>query len=592
MTITNDKPAWALHFPQGDVPFSFDYEAKPIHSYLDYAAENYPKRKAILFENLTLTYKQLRDKAEIMANALREHGLQSGERVAIMLPNIPQTIIAVWAVLKAGGVLVMTNPLYMERELTHHFNDSRVKFLITLDLFWEKIQKLEDKLSISKYFITGIADGLAFPLNYLYPLKAKKTGTYRKIKYSDTVIPYKKLFSSSKKYNEYPVEPENTLAMLQYTGGTTGLSKAAMLSHGNISIHLQQLEQVIQEDGEVEKLSIAVMPFFHIFGLMGTVFLPAFLASPTLPIPRYVPGDILRLIEKYRPRLFIGAPSVYIGLMQQKDIKKYDLTCIDLCIVGASSFPVDALRKFNEITQANITEGFGLTECSPCVAANPVYGMKKYGSVGVPFPGTYIRIVDLETGTQEMGVDELGEVIIKGPQVMSGYWERDEENALAIRDGWFFTGDIAYKDEDGYIFIVDRKKDMAIIGGYNVYPREIEEVLYEHPKVLDAVSISVPDKTRGEKIKAYIVVKPGEKIATTELVAFCKEKLANYKVPKIFEFREELPKSLVGKVLRRVLRDEEIEKQNGKKKAPVTTENKEPVNTELEQESQKTEENK
>ncbi len=557
-----NTPEWTLHYPEGNVPETFVYEAKAVQWYLDNAAEKFPKRQAIIFQNYKLTYKELRQKSEIMAASLRAQGLERGERVGIMLPNIPQAIIAIWAVLKAGGVVVMVNPLYMERELVYNLNDSQTKFLITLDLFWSKIENLRDKLPIQKYFVTSIPDALAFPLNFLYPIKAKREKTYVKMNYTDTVRPFKSLFKSSAQYNEYPQDPETTLALLQYTGGTTGLSKAAMLTHRNLSAHLQQLAHVIKPEEDKEVLSLAVMPFFHIFGLMGTVLLPAMLASPTLPIPRYVPRDILELIKKYRPVLFIGAPSVYIGLMQQKDIEQYDLTCIDLCIVGASPFPVDSLRRFTKLTNANITEGFGLTECCPCVSANPVYGLKKPGSVGVSFPGTYIKIVDLETGTQEMPVHEMGEVVIKGPQVMAGYWEKEEETAHVLRNGWFYTGDIAYRDEDGYIFIVDRKKDMAIIGGYNVYPREIDEVLIEHPKIQDAVSLAVPDKSRGEKLKAYIVTKPGEEITIPELVAFCKEKLAGYKVPKLYEFREELPKSLIGKVLRRVLREEEEKKLN------------------------------
>ncbi len=559
-TVATKTPEWALHYPEGNVPETFDFEAKAIQWYLDHAADNYPNRMAVIFQNYKITYKKLREKAEVMAASLKKQGLERGERVGVMLPNLPQTIISIWAILKAGGVVVMVNPLYMEREIVHNLNDSRVKFLIVLDMFWDKVKNLREKLPVSKYFVTTVSDALAFPLNYLYPIKAKREGTKKEVDYSSKVLPFKKLLKSSERYNEYPEDPSNTLAFLQYTGGTTGLSKAAMLTHGNISIHLQQLQHVIKYEEGREILSVAVMPFFHIFGLTGTVLMPAMLSSPTLPVPSYVPRDILELIKKYSPGLFIGAPSVYVGLMQQKDIKNYDLTCIDLCIVGASPFPVDSLRKFADMTKANITEGYGLTECSPCASANPVFGLKKPGSVGVPFPGTFIKIVDLENGTEELAANEMGEVIIKGPQVMSGYWEKDEENAMIMRDGWFFTGDIAYKDDDGYIFIVDRKKDMAIIGGYNVYPREIDEVLAEHPKVKEAVSLAIPDKTRGQKLKAYIVPKPGEEIKIPELVAYCKEKLANYKVPKVFEFREELPKSLVGKVLRRVLRQEEEKK--------------------------------
>ncbi len=564
-------PGWARHYYGQEAPSEIEFEYKSIQSYLDKAAKEYPKRYAIIFQNLKMNYKQLQEKAENMAASLRKQGLKTGDRVGVMMPNIPQTIVSIWGILKAGGVVVMTNPLYMEKELTHHFNDSRTKFLIMLDLFWDKVHALHDKLGVEKCFVSSLADGLAFPLNKLYPLSAKRSGTAVKVKFDNkTVIPYKTLLATSQRYSEEPADPKNTLAFLQYTGGTTGFSKAAMLTHGNISTHLQQLDIVHKATSENEQLSVAVMPFFHIFGLTGTVIMPAHLASPTLPVPRYVPRDILELIKKYKPALFIGAPSVYMGLMEQKNIKDYDLTCIELCIVGAAPFPVDAFNRFRNITQANITEGLGLTECSPCITANPVFGEKKPGSCGVPFPGTYIKIMDMETGEREVGVHEIGEIVVKGPQVMTGYWEKPEETAEVLKDGWFFTGDVAYKDEDGYIFIVDRKKHMAIIGGYNVYPREIDEVLHEHPKIKEAVSLAVPHRSRGEVLKAYIVTKDGETVTNPELVAFCKEKLANYKVPRLFEFRPELPKSKVGKILARVLRDEEVEKQNiSKETAPV-----------------------
>ncbi len=557
---------WEKHFPNNDAPKDTKFDLHSIQWYLDKAAREFPKRKAVIFQNLTYTYAQLQEKAEIMAASLKEAGLKTGDRVAVMMPNIPQTIVSVWGILKAGGVVVMTNPLYMEKELVHHFSDSRAKFLIILDLFWEKVYALYDKFNIQKYFVSTLSDGLNFPLNMLYPIKARRSGAHVDVKYDkSTIIPYKNLFKSKKRYSEYPEDPENTVALLQYTGGTTGFSKAAMLSHGNISANIRQLELVIGHGPEEEVLSVAVMPFFHIFGLTGTVFLPAFFASPTLPVPRYVPRDILELIKRYRPGMFIGAPSVYMGLMEQKNIKDYDLTCIDLCVVGAAPFPVDAMTRFANMTKANITEGLGLTECSPCICSNPIYGKKKFGSVGLPYPNTYIKIMDLETGTREVDNLQVGEVVVKGPQVMMGYWEKEEETANVLKDGWFYTGDIAYKDEEDYIFIVDRKKNMAIIGGYNVYPREIDEVLYEHPKVKAAASLAVPHKSRGEILKAYIVPEDGETLTMTEMVAYCKQKLANYKVPRMFEFREELPMSALGKVLARVLKDEEVKKHEDEK---------------------------
>ena len=295
-------------------------------------------------------------------------------------------------------------------------------------------------------------------------------------------------------------------------------------------------------------------------GLVGNVILPCSYAASTIPVPRYSPHDVLELIKKHRPSFFVGAPSVYISLMQQKDVANYDLTCIQFCISGSSPFPQAAMKQFQDLTHARITEGFGLTEASPCVTANPLYDTQKIGSVGIPLPDTDVAIMSLEDGKTQLGDNESGELCARGPQVMMGYWNHPEETAATLADGWLHTGDIAYRDSDGYYFIVDRKKDMAIVGGYNVFPREIDEVLHEHPKIKEAVSLSVPHKTRGEMLKAYIVVKDGAKISTAELAKFCREKLASYKVPRVFEFREELPKTLVGKVLRRALREEEEKK--------------------------------
>ena len=560
--MADSSPAWLPHLPEGADPHIV-ITPRSLQSYLDEAAAHFGDRKAVIFQNLTLTYKELKDKAETFAAALRGHGLNSGDRVAIMLPNLPQTIIAFWGALKAGATVVMTNPLYMEKELTHHFSDSKPKFLITLDLFWSKIEPLRPRLGVQTCVVTRIADALAFPLNLLQPLQAKRQGNLPRVNFDGhAVISWKSMFKTSRRYSEEPKNPSEALALLQYTGGTTGFAKGAMLTHGNLSAQLQQLLALLQCDASTSTHSfLSIMPFFHVFGLMGNIVLPAVLAASTMPVPRYAPHDVLELIKKHRPTFFVGAPSVYISLMQQKDIAQYDLTCIQLCISGSSPFPQASLKQFQDITHANITEGLGLTEASPVVIANPVYGLQKIGSIGLPIPETEVRIVDIETGEKELGDNECGELVVRGPQVMKGYWNQPEETAATLAGGWLHTGDIAYRDSDGYYFIVDRKKDMAIVGGYNVFPREIDEVLHEYPKIKEAVSLCVPHKSRGETLKAYIVPKDGEKITVAELAAFCRSKLASYKVPRMFEFRDELPKSLVGKVLRRALREEEEKKQ-------------------------------
>ncbi|WP_458400016.1 long-chain-fatty-acid--CoA ligase [Mailhella sp.] len=556
--MTDIAAAWKDHLAEG-APLYTDFEYRSVQSYLDEAEEKYGSRKAVIFQNLTYTYKQLKDKAEAFAASLRERGLQTGDRVAIMMPNIPQTIIAFWGAMKAGAVVVMTNPLYMEKELTHHFSDSTPKFLIVLDLFWNKILPLRDRLGVETYVVSRISDGLAFPLNLLQPLQAKRQHNYPHVDFDDkTVVTWKSMIKTRKRYSEECPDPKNTVALLQYTGGTTGFSKGAMLSHSNLTCQLQQLIKLLQHDASREAHSfLSILPFFHVLGLVGNVILPCAYAASTIPVPRYSPHDVLELIKKHRPTFFVGAPSVYISLMQQKDVASYDLTCIQFCISGSSPFPQAAMKQFQDMTHAKITEGFGLTEASPCVTANPLYKMQKIGSVGIPLPDTEVAILSLEDGKTPLEDNLSGEICARGPQVMMGYWNHPEETAATLADGWLHTGDIGYRDSDGYYFIVDRKKDMAIVGGYNVFPREIDEVLHEHPKIKEAVSLSVPHKTRGEMLKAYIVVKDGAKLSTAELAKFCREKLASYKVPRVFEFREELPKTLVGKVLRRALREEE-----------------------------------
>ncbi len=565
--MSENTVAWQAHLAEGAAQYP-EIAIRSIQSYLDDAAKKFGSRKAVIFQNLTITYRQLKDKAEIFAASLRDRGLKTGDRVAVMMPNLPQTVIAFWGALKAGATVVMTNPLYMEKELTRHFQDCTPKFLVTMDLFWSKISGLRDKLGVQAYIVSRVADGLAFPLNFIQSFHAKRQGNAPSVSYDgETVIPWKAMMKNRRRYSEEPEHPETDLALLQYTGGTTGFSKGAMLTHGNITAQLQQLIALIQwNESCPEHIFLSVMPFFHVFGLVGTLILPAVMASPCIPVPRYAPRDMLELIRKHRPTFFVGAPSVYISLMQQKNIAQYDLTCIQLCISGSSPFPQASLKLFQELTHAHITEGFGLTEASPVVIANPVYGRQKIGSIGIPIPLTEARIVDLETGRDELSENEIGELVVRGPQVMQGYWNHPEESSATIVDGWLHTGDIAYRDSDGYYFIVDRKKDMAIVGGYNVFPREIDEVLHEYPKIKDAVSLSVPHRSRGETLKAYIVPKEGEKITASELAAYCRSKLASYKVPRIFEFRKELPKTVVGKVLRRALREEEEKKQNEEEK--------------------------
>ncbi len=552
-----DAP-WLKHYDAG-VPAHVRYEKKALHACLDASAAKYPKRTAFIFKNTHISYAKLLELSEIMAANLRAHGLKPGDRVSIMLPNLPQTVIAFWGVLKAGGIVVMTNPLYMESELLHQLNDSGAKFMIVLDKLWPRLAPLQSRLPVEKLFVTSIEDALKFPLNLMLRFKSRRDKDALKIPYDgNRILAWKELVHGSVRYSHAVDDPETELALLQYTGGTTGEAKGVMLTHYNLTANVQQLTAVLNPPPPVEEdIFIAVLPYFHVYGLNTSLFLPVHMAATTVLFPRFEPHELLEGIAKYKPTIFPGAPSIYISMLQQKDIAKYDLHSIDYCISGSAPMPVEYIKQMYELTGAHICEGFGLTEAAPVTHLTPLHGERKAGSIGMPLPDTLAQIVDMEVGSISIPRGKAGELVIKGPQVMSGYWNHPDDTASTLRNGWLYTGDIAYMDEQGYFYIVDRKKDMVLIGGYNVYPREIDEVLHQHPKVLDAVAVGIPHPTRGEVIKAYIVLKPGETMEKHEILNHCRRQLANYKVPRKVEFRDSLPKTMVGKTLRRALRAEE-----------------------------------
>jgi long-chain acyl-CoA synthetase len=554
-----DRP-WLTHYDQ-NVPSSPQLAVKPVFELLDDAAERWPDRPAIVFQNTSISYAKLRKFSALVAANLRKHGLKRGERVAIMLPNTPQTVIAYWGVLRAGGTVVFTNPLYMETEIVHQFSDSGARFLITLDLLWNKIEPLRPQLGIEKYFITSIADALRFPLSMLYKLRAWREGQNRKVPFdSNTVHTWTSLLGGLSTYTADGLIPEKDLALLQYTGGTTGLAKGCMITHANLCSNVQQCTAMLPGMGEKQELFLGVLPYFHIYGLTVCLNLCTALGATQIPFPRYVPGDVLKTIHKERPTVFPGAPSVYISLLQQKNVGTYDLSSIRYCVSGSAPMPVEWFEQFKNATGARICEGYGLSEASPVTHINPLHGVAKHGSIGLPVPGTDAKIVDMDLGGPALPAGKLGEMAVRGPQVMAGYYNKPDETADVLRNGWLYTGDIAYMDEEGYFFIVDRKKDLIISAGYNIYPREIDEILHQHPKVQEAVAVGIPCDARGEVVKVFVVPREGEKPTKAEIIAFCRQKLAGYKVPRHVEFRESLPKTMVGKVLRRALRAEEAER--------------------------------
>nr|WP_321259359.1 long-chain fatty acid--CoA ligase [uncultured Pseudodesulfovibrio sp.] len=548
-----------------DVPPTLDYDKIPLFEFLDRAAHKWPKRKAIVFKNWSITYAKLKTQSEIFAANLKAAGIRKGDRVALMLPNLPQTIIAFWGVLRAGAIGVMTNPLYMETEIVHQFNDAGVRCCITLDMLWPKLNKLRDSIPVEKFFITTIGEGLKFPLSTLYKLQAKKNGTAPKIPYDGKhIFPFKELTKGREKFTDKKVDHHDT-ALLQYTGGTTGVAKGCILTHSNISANMQQCHAMMHTLGKKKETFLGILPYFHIYGLTTCLAWPTSLGATLAPFPRYVPLDVLKGINKLKPTVFPGAPSLYISLLQQKDIDKYDLQSIEVCVSGSAPMPVEYMEQFKKRSGTSITEGYGLTEASPVTHFNPLEGISKVGSIGLPFPDTDAKIVDMDVGGEPLPPGKRGELVVRGPQIMKGYYNRPDATADVLRNGWLYTGDIATMDEEGYFYIVDRKKDLIISGGYNIYPREIDEVLHSHPKIKEAVSVGIPHETRGEIVKAYVITQPGEELSRSDVIAYCREKLANYKVPRKVEFRKDLPKTMVGKVLRRALRDEEVTKIEEKK---------------------------
>jgi len=551
-----------FNFYQEGVPTSIEYEEKPLHAYLVDAASKHPNKKAVHFLGKELTYQELHTRSRRLANSLRENGLKKGGRVSIMLPNCPQAVISYYAVLMAGGVVVQTNPLYMERELEHQLKDSQADMMICLDLVLPKVLKVKDKTVLQHIIVTKIQDYLPFPKNMLYPLvqKQKKQGLLVEMPSTNQIHTFQEWVASGKDEEiKIDVNVKEDLALLQYTGGTTGLAKGVMLTHFNLVVNTMQCKHWIHDAKYGEERVLGILPFFHVYGMTCVMNLSIMYAAKMIILPKFEPKDTLKTIQKQKPTLFPGAPTIYISLLNDPDIDRYDLSSIKACISGSAPLPIEVQQKFQEKISGRLVEGYGLTESSPVTHSNPLDGTV-VGSIGLPWPDTDAKIVN--AADEEAEIKEIGELIVKGPQVMKGYWNRPDETSAVLKDGWLYTGDMAYRDEKGYFYVVDRKKDMIIAGGYNIYPREVEEILYEHPAVQEAVIIGVPDAYRGETVKAFVVLKNPAHVTEDELNQHCRRYLAAYKVPRLYEFREELPKTTVGKILRRVLVDEERAKEN------------------------------
>jgi long-chain acyl-CoA synthetase len=559
-SIYQSKP-WLKSYEKG-VPETIRYEEICMPDILDRTAKKFPERTALIFQGFTLNFRQLKDMVDRFAACLTAFGVKQGDAVAILLPNTIPCVVAYYAILKVGGIVVMNNPLYSDPELDHQFNDSGSKVLITLDLLGNRMINLRPKTKIQQIVYTSIGDYLPFPKNLLFPLVAKKKKLAADVNPAINVFKWKDCIA---KYAPNPPAVKigfEDVAMYQYTGGTTGVSKGVMLTHANLSKQVQQLEAWFPAFNKGTEIMLGALPYFHVFGLSVSMNFSIHMGFAQVLVPRPQPEPLLENIRNFRPTFAPLVPTMYIGMLNHPDLKKTNMSCIKGAFSGSAPLPVEVIHDFEKATGAVIVEGFGMTETTPVTHVNPFAGgARKVGSVGLPITDTLARIVDLEDGVKDMPIGERGELIVKGPQIMKGYRGMPEETANTLKDGWIYTGDIATMDEDGYFYIVDRKKDMIISGGFNVYPRDIDEVYYDHPKVQEACSIGIPDPKRGENVKLFIVLKEGETATQEEMIEFGKTKLAAFKLPTEVEFRKELPKTNVGKILRKQLKADEMEKR-------------------------------
>jgi long-chain acyl-CoA synthetase len=553
-----DKP-WKKHYT-AEVPGSLSYTAAPIDHFLRESARSFPDRTALIFEGARISYRSLDEQVDGCAAGLHRLGVRKGDRVALLLPNCPHAVISFYSIFRLGAIAVPINPLYQEREIAKQIDDAGARILVTLDLFSSSAQAVLGRLSGTICIVGAVSDYLPALKKMVYPLlKPKGAGAARQQPGSETVA-FRDLMLQQAPPATY-IAPTD-IAILQYTGGTTGISKGAELTHGNIVSNTAQMAAWYYLIRRGQEVFLTVLPLFHTYGIAVCMNLSLATASTMVLIPRFAPREVLKAIKEYGVTFFPGIPGIYATLNNYRGIEKWDISSVRYCVSGSAPLPVPVLKDFERRTGGIILEGYGLTEASPVTHSNPVHRERKAGSIGLPLADTDCKIVDLTDGEREVPLGEAGELCIKGPQVMKGYWSRPDETRQALKDGWLYTGDIARMDADGYFYIMERKKDMIISEGFNVYPNEIDEVVLAHPDVAEAGTVGVPDSLRGERVVLFVVLKEGRRLSQDEVLAYCRQRLAKYKLPKKVIFKSELPRTAVGKVLRRKLRDEAMQSTN------------------------------
>lgn len=556
----NSDHLWLTKYPQ-DIPWDVEFKGKPVYALLEETSHRFPSRPCIDFLGKKFTYQEVQTLVNKVAKGLQNLGVKKGTKVGIFMPNAAYFPIFYFGIMKAGGIVVNYSPLYVVQEIADQIRDSETEIMVTLDLdvLYTKILAAHKETKFKKIIVCSVKDILPFPKNLLFPLLKRKD--IARISWDHHHLHFKDLITNDGHPKALKITPEEDVAVLQYTGGTTGVPKGAMLTHANIYINAQQARMWFSRVDEGNERILAALPLFHVFAMTAIMTLAIRCgAEMFMMFPRFNVEEAMKMIQRYKITFFPAVPTIYTMINNHPDVAKFDLKSLKACLSGGAPLPVEVKKKFEELTGCKLVEAYGLSETSPGVTSNPLYDLNKAGSIGIPLPGTQVRILSTEDQTQEVPQGERGEICIKGPQVMKGYWNRPEDTLHVFQGDYFRTGDIGYMDEDGYIFLVDRIKDLIICSGYNVYPRAVEEAIYHHEDVEEVTVIGVQDKKQGESVKAFIKLKSGKKTTAEDLRIFLQNRLSSVEMPKYFEFRETLPKTMIGKLSKKELRAEELSK--------------------------------
>ncbi len=556
--MTWERPyPWEASYPDG-VGWEIEIERRSLCAAVDDAVDTFASKPCLDFFGKKYSYREFGDLVARAAKGFQHMGVTKGVRVGLFLPNSPYYVICYHAILKAGGTVVNFNPLYAEREIMRQIDDSEARILVTMNLksLYRKVEGRLGDSCLEQIVVCRMSAALPFPENALFALM--KRGEVSQVPNDGRHVRFDKLVANDGALEPVTIDPEQDVAVLQYTGGTTGEPMGAMLTHANLQANMIQTRLWATGAKPGAEKVMAVLPLFHVFGMTGVMNVSLMIGAELQLLPRFKVTEVLKAIDKQRPTIFMGVPTMYSAINGQKDLDKYDLSSLTYCLSGGAALPLSIKTTFETLTGCVLVEGYGLTEAGPVCTINPFAGLNKPDSIGLPIPGTTVRIAALKDPDRVLAIGEHGEICVSGPQVMAGYWNRPEATQDALRGGFLHTGDVGYIDADGYVFLIDRIKDLIITGGFNVYPRMVEEAIYLHPGVEEVVVCGVPDQHRGEIVKAYVKLRDGVEMTAAELRGFLHDKLATFELPRRVEFRAELPRTLIGKPSRRELIEEEL----------------------------------